>query len=177
MGREVRRVPADWKHPRSDGNEEDVDWAQGRPCFKALYELHEPIEEKQAEYDTEAVEFYQSGQAADNNCSYHDYHGKRPDAEDYMPYWPEEERTHYQMYENTSEGTPISPVCETPEELARWLTDNKASAFASMTASYEEWLSMCKDGFACSMVVAESSDGKQAIMSGVQASAILKNKD
>ena len=42
---------------------------------------------------------------------------------------PIEERTHYQMYETCTEGTPISPVMETPENLARWLADNGASAF------------------------------------------------
>ena len=51
-------------------------------------------------------------------------------------------RTHYQMYETTSEGTPISPVMETPEALARWLADNGASAFGKMTATYAQWLNM-----------------------------------
>lgn len=50
-------------------------------------------------------------------ASYEEYAGPRPDASDYMPDWPEAERTHYQMYENTSEGTPISPVMATPEDL------------------------------------------------------------
>lgn len=51
--------------------------------------------------------------------------------------------SHYQMYETTSEGTPISPVMETPEELATWLVENKASAFAGQSASYEAWLQVC----------------------------------
>jgi hypothetical protein len=65
-----------------------------------------------------------------------------------MPEWPESERTHLQMYESTSEGTPISPVMETPEQLARWLADNGASAFGDMTATYEQWLETAKDGWA-----------------------------
>ncbi|MDB5236909.1 MAG: hypothetical protein JWL88_11 [Parcubacteria group bacterium] len=64
----------------------------------------------------------------------------------HMPNWPVSERTHYQMYETTTEGKPISPVCETPEELARWLADNKASAFAGMPANYDHWLSMINNG-------------------------------
>jgi len=56
------------------------------------------------------------------------------------------------MYENTSEGTPISPPFETPEELARWLADNNASAFGGMTATYEQWLATCKGLYAPSMV-------------------------
>ena len=70
-----------------------------------------------------------------------------------MPQWTDEEATHYMMYETTSEGTPISPAFETPEELARWLADNKVSTFAWFTATYEEWLPICKGGYAPSMVI------------------------
>ena len=73
-----------------------------------------------------------------------------------MPDWPESERTHLQMYESTSEGTPISPVMETPEQLARWLADTGASAFAGMTATYEQWLAVARGGFAPSAYVTAS---------------------
>lgn len=46
------------------------------------------------------------------------------------------------IYETCSEGSPISPAFETPEELARWLTDN---SFGSMTATYEQWLGGYED--------------------------------
>ena len=59
----------------------------------------------------------------------------------------------YQMYETTTEGTPISPVMKTPEELARWLADNKASACGSMTATYEEWLQTIERGWAPTMMI------------------------
>ena len=52
----------------------------------------------------------------------------------------------WQMWEDVSEGSPMSPVFKTPEELATWLADNKASAFGSQTATYEEWLGMIKVG-------------------------------
>lgn len=50
---------------------------------------------------------------------------------DYMPVWAEEEKTHIQMYETCSEGTPISPkfTKDKTEELAKWLADNNASSF------------------------------------------------
>jgi len=70
----------------------------------------------------------------------------------------------WQMWETTSEGSPISPVCASPEELARWLTDNGASTFASMTADYEQWLNMIKGpGSAPSMVISP----EKGIQSGV----------
>lgn len=46
----------------------------------------------------------------------------------------------YQLWRTTTEGTPMSPVFETPEALARWLADNNASSFGSTTATYDQWL-------------------------------------
>ena len=46
----------------------------------------------------------------------------------------------WQVWETTSEGSPISPVCESPEALARWLAANDASAHGDRTATYEQWL-------------------------------------
>ena len=60
----------------------------------------------------------------------------------------------YQLWETTSEGSPMSPVFETPEELAEWLEFNKASSFAKMTCSYDEWLDFIKGpGWALSCVM------------------------
>jgi len=61
----------------------------------------------------------------------------------------------WQMWENTSEGSPISPVFDTPEELARWLADNKASAFGDMTATYEQWLRTIESGGAIGAAITE----------------------
>lgn len=148
MGREVRRVPANWAHPKYER------W-EGRTGLKPLYEGHEYqqahdefMEKLHADGLQEAVEYFEGA----------------PDKRDYMPDWPEEQRTHYMMYENTSEGTPISPAFSTPEELARWLADNNASAFADQTASYDAWLRIARGGYAPSAVM---SGGK--LESGVEA--------
>lgn len=70
----------------------------------------------------------------------------------------------YQVWETTSEGSPISPPFATPEELARWLADHGASSFGSQTATYEEWLAFARGpGWAPSAV---SVDGGP-IVSGV----------
>lgn len=78
---------------------------------------------------------------------------QRPDPDDYMPVFPEGTATGWCMYETTSEGTPISPVFETPEALARWLADTGASSFGHMTATYEQWLRTAQAGWAPSAVV------------------------
>jgi hypothetical protein len=70
----------------------------------------------------------------------------------------------WQMWETVSEGSPISPVCDSPEELARWLADSGASSFGSMTATYEQWLGMIGQGSAVSMMYSPET----GIVSGVE---------
>lgn len=69
----------------------------------------------------------------------------------------------WQMWETVSDGSPISPVFETPEKLARWLADTNAPSFGYHTATYEQWLGMIKFGWAPSM----AHDGER-LMSGVE---------
>jgi len=123
MGREVRRVPATWQHPKNE---------DGR--YVPMY--------ARFGYDAaEIAEGLRDGWLVDEPP----YYGVAV-----MPDWPAEERTHLMMYEATSEGTPISPAFETPEELARWLADTGASAFGRETASYEGWLRVARGGYASS---------------------------
>ena len=153
MGRECRRVPSDWEHPKNskghylplfDGDfaSADKEWMEGwQKWQQGLCENYgegakwKPIEPEYV------------------GTSYTDYAGGRPSPDEYMPDWPDEQCTHFMMYENTSEGTPISPAFATAEELALWLVDNRASAFAGEVASYEAWLRVANGGFACSAVV------------------------
>lgn len=84
--------------------------------------------------------------------------------------WKEEEPPTgdgWQMWETTSEGSPISPVFASPEELSRWLADTGASSFGGMTATYEQWLGMCRAGWAPSAIAAPGL----GFVSGVEAVA------
>lgn len=126
MGREVRRVPADWQHPK-DENDKYI------PTHQVFTYNAEEIEEG-----------LRDGWLENDPPHY---------GVSVMPDWPAEQRTHYMMYENTTEGTPISPVFATPEELACWLTENSASAFGDMTASYESWLRVANGGYGPSAVI------------------------
>jgi hypothetical protein len=79
----------------------------------------------------------------------------------------------YQLWETTSEGSPISPAKGTPEELARWLSDNRASAFAGMTQTFEQWLAfIVGSGHAVSAVFNGSE-----LVSGVEFSVSDKEKE
>lgn len=170
MGREVRMVPQGWEHPRD---------SSGR--YRPLHEGGN-LAALQKEWDEDKAQWLQGKQRdwssdgykdkgpAYADMSFDEWDGPRPSAADYMPEWEESELTHLMMYENTSEGSPISPAFETPEELARWLADNGASAFAGMTATHDEWLSVARSGYAPSACI---SGGR--LMSGVE--AIGGNKD
>lgn len=71
----------------------------------------------------------------------------------------------YQLWETTSEGSPLTPVFATPEELARYCSDNRVSSFGAGTESYSTWLKFIKGpAWAPSMVM---QGGK--IQSGVEA--------
>jgi hypothetical protein len=69
----------------------------------------------------------------------------------------------WQLWTTTTEGSPISAVCETPETLAQWLVDNCVSSFARITEDYETWLTFITDsGWAPTMVV-QNGDIKSGV--------------
>ncbi len=168
MSREVRRVPGNWQHPTSDGLEsislfDGIDyeprlrrwdtgaakWAEGlREDWNGGWQPLEPDEVGQ---------------------TFEEWWGPRPLEEDFMPRWTDAERTHLMMYETCTEGSPISPAFETPEDLARWLADNGASAFGHQTASYESWLATIGAGWAPSALVTPQTGWT----SGVEAMASI----
>ena len=114
VNRELRKVPPDWEHPRNENGQH--------------ISLFDHYEDALASWE----------KSPERNCE-----DERPNPDDYMLVGvPESERTHYQAYQTTSEGTPISPVLATPEEVARWCADHKVGTFASTPASYEKWLAI-----------------------------------
>lgn len=157
MGREVRKVPADWQHPKDEITGKYIPMF-GRSWASAAKEWDD---ERQK---WERGEFPEYASEENRLLPYDQWSGRRPYSGDYMPDWTDEQATHFMMYEDTSEGTPISPAFATPEELARWLADTGASSFGNSTASYEAWLSVCRGSWAPSMVVI---NGK--ILDGVSA--------
>lgn len=130
MSREVRMVPKGYIHPMQT---KDI-------CVALL-----------SGYKEDSVEFLHMANEEGLQEAV-DYMGC-PDQDNYMQEWPEDEKTHCMMFETTTEGTPISPAFETPEELAKWLYESGASAFGGSTGTYEGWLRVAKGGFAPSAVI------------------------
>lgn len=155
MGREIRRVPENWEHPKNEnGNykpllgysfkEQLTEWEEGKKKWS------EGLRENRFPKDGEPK--WTPKDKDEKNTSWQEWSGEKPNEADYMPDWNENERTHIQMYESCTEGTPISPVMKDPEKLAKWLADNGASAFGSMTATCEQWLSTINAGIAPSAI-------------------------
>lgn len=179
MGRELRMVPPDWVHPY-DFNEGARANVRGE-CI-SLRPLHArdfaralaDWQEGKRQWDAGMVQDWSAEggwkRRGDDvkSKTYEEWDGECPRERDYMPTFAPGTATHYQMYETTSEGTPISPVFDTPEKLARWLTDNGASAFGDSTASYEGWLRVARGGYAPSMVI-----GGGVMASGVDMDAVI----
>lgn len=69
------------------------------------------------------------------------YRGQRAEAEAWESTEPPT-GDGWQMWETTSEGSPMSPVFATADELAQWLADSGASLFGSATAPKAQWLAI-----------------------------------
>lgn len=166
MSREIRRVPADWKHPTNGF------YSNGEIRYVPLFDGSK-FQSEVGNWDKENAAWengvYPSyAEEEDKGRTYTEWNGERPQAKNYMPVWPEEEKTHLMLYETTSEGTPKSPAFKTVEELARWLADNGATTFGYDTASYQTWLDFCRAGSSHGIAFLSGPEGE---MSGVEAAA------
>ncbi len=121
MGREIRRVPPNWEHPKNThGN------------YQPMYD--QSADERYAEwlddferFKTDEIEKACKEHGYDINSPYAafcEYDGGPPDYWYYRPAWDESRATWWQVYETVSEGTPVTPPFETPEELVDYLVAN-----------------------------------------------------
>ncbi len=60
------------------------------------------------------------------------------DAIDFRPNWPVEEMTHYQWYEDVSEGTPMSPPFATEAELVDYIVEHGDPVYGDITREQAE---------------------------------------
>jgi len=81
------------------------------------------------------------------DCKGHGYTWPDPEVEKKYDDWKPEDPPAgegYQLWEDTSEGSPISPVFKTLDELCEWAAKN-ATTFADFRASAEVWKKMLLD--------------------------------
>lgn len=124
MGREIRRVPGDWEHPKYTRENSRRSDEIGK-----FMPLHDQDYETAAEEWMKGLDLWRQGKHEDQPSKYSRYYWEYdspPDEETHRARkWTEAEATHYQVYETVSEGTPITPPMPTKEALVDWLCTNK----------------------------------------------------
>lgn len=146
MGRQLRKVAANWQHPKNE-NGNYIPLLDGK-FSERLAKWEEENEQWEKGFRDDWNGGWKPREADELNMTFTEWDGEKPVKEDYMPEWEEEELTHIQLYENTSEGTPISPVYLASEidKLCEYAAEN-CSTFADFKASKEEWQSMLDKDF------------------------------
>lgn len=106
MSRAIRRVPANWKHPKDSA---------GRfiPMGETPYAVAEEEWQKGA---------LNHDPAKHDGQSYKSIAGERPSKDCYIEYDPKD-APWWQAYEETSNGTPVTPPFASKEELIEHLMD------------------------------------------------------
>ena len=146
MGRQLRKVAANWQHPKNE-NGNYIPLLDGK-FSERLAKWEEENEQWEKGFRDDWNGGWKPREADELNMTFAEWDGEKPVKEDYMPEWKEEELTHIQLYENTSEGTPISPVylASEIEKICEYAAEN-CSTFADFKASKEEWQSMLDKDF------------------------------
>lgn len=113
MGREIRRVPPNWEHPRDDKGQYipmyDDDFDSRLTRWLSEYELWKKGQHPDQKEDPERM-----------NMKFWEWDGGPPDPESYRPKF-DVEPTWFQVYETVSEGTPVTPPFSTKKELVDYL--------------------------------------------------------
>lgn len=145
MGREIRKVPKGWEHPKSDARNEDG--------YQSMHkEFYEDAIAEWWENHTLWLKGAHPDQLAGKgkDCKYFaQWNGNPPDVEYYNTFYRPEEATCFQMYQTVSEGTPVSPVFDTLQELEDWLVNKKGY---TRSAAH----SFCEGGWAPSFTLSSA---------------------
>lgn len=120
MGREVRKVPANWEHPKS------VKYGEERPQPMHDEQFDDVFANWLADFDRircdglseDERKYYPRGLA-----DWLQDEGSPPDPAYYRP-WKDEDAIWFQLWETVSEGTPVSPPFATKAELVDYLVAN-----------------------------------------------------
>jgi hypothetical protein len=164
MGREIRRVPPDWEHPRDE-----------RGNYIPLYDEDYTIA---ADGWLAQVMAWERGDDPDREVAarqygdryYWDWDGGPPDRDRYRTRaWTAEEATAYQIYETVSEGTPVSPVFASLDALIAWLVDQGHSERAAR--------GFAASGWAPSLSMLVRSDGSRDIASDIEGLDLITRED
>lgn len=119
MGREIRRVPANWQHPKYTAEDAPILNRVGQYC-----PMHDEDYLTALNRWWEAHRLWETGKHPNQDPRYRyysQYDGDPPTVHSYRPAWSDDEATWWQVYETVSEGTPVTPAFATAEELVDYL--------------------------------------------------------
>lgn len=143
MGRELRKVPANWEHPKKDDG-------HYQPMNDRYYldELNEWLVGHELWLNGTHPDLRKDPSLKLKYPFFAMYHGGPPNVDYYqtIKYSPEE-LTHIQLYETTTEGTPKSPIFKADEldKLCEYAAEH-CTTFATAKATKEQWMKMLNDG-------------------------------
>ena len=139
MGLEARRIPLDFKHPTEQFvDEHGKDRTRFIPCFENTFS------EATAEYERNRTAWmagtHPDQKRYDNTPdTYEVWAGEPPRRENHLPEsFDRAAATGWCLYENVTEGTPVTPVFETCEQLIEHLVKKGAGAWGRMSKEAAE---------------------------------------
>ena len=170
MGREIRMVPPNWENPRY--TKEDA------PCPEWIGDYRPMIDQAYDEALDEWLEgarLWSEGNHPDQpqagTSTYDEWVGNKPQPEWHRPEYTEEP-TWLQVYENVTEGTPVTPSFPSSEELVKYLVEHGdfwAQKSGTSPPSREAAERFVSEGYAPSFVMTISDRGERTFKKGVDA--------
>lgn len=154
MGREIRRVPPGWEHPRytkADAPRRDH-VGHHRPCHDHDYDG--AARKWMAGLAAWEAGTHEAHAECASYCRYFWDYSHPPSEETSRPAFTAE-ATCFQIYETVSEGTPVSPVFESLEAMVEWLTqpNTTGDSFHMQGMTREQAERFTRSGQAFSMVI------------------------
>ena len=117
MGREIRKVPANWDHPKTHD-------MLGRERLQPMFD--ETFADAAAEWKADFAK-WEAGERPDHwdgkEYEYWEWNTTPPDRAYYRP-WSDDDAVWFQVWETVSEGTPVSPPFATEQELVDYLAEH-----------------------------------------------------
>lgn len=145
MGRELRMVPPNWQHPEMKNG-------------RGSQPMHSSTFEEVAKEWKDGFAAWERGEKPDYcttpNVEYWEYNGAPPDDRAYYRPWKTEDATWFQLWENVSEGTPVTPPFATKEELIEYLVTKGCFWDDGKGWSRKAAENVVNGGYAPSMIIA-----------------------
>jgi len=162
MGHEIRRVPKGWEHPRDDNG-------RYKPMIDEYYGdvMDEWIRNHMLWEKGEYPDQKQFPEATSTSKFFADWNGGPPQIEFYNNNkWSESALICFQVYENISEGTPVSPVLDSIGEVEDWLVKH-------LGYSREEAVTLCIKEFEPSFILSEGKETRSIVFEDAQRLKLL----